>query len=115
MSLGALFKRTIAVLIGLVLIGTFALTAVYQYIDNSPDAQERMKLSVERAEISIDEDDGLLTRLGALIAAWWDSDKLVAEARDEEREEAKAKARRERDRFMDETQNYNDDYYGAAG
>lgn len=115
MSISGFLKRAIVAVVGLVIVFVFALTALYQYIDKSPDAQERLELSAKRAELSISEDDGFLTKLGVLIAVWWNSDELVADAREDkelaEQEQAERRKEAEAARFRDDTADSNDDYY----
>lgn len=119
MSIVGFIKRAIVALIGLVMLGAFALTALYQYIDNSPEAQERLEISAKRAELSVNEDDGFFTRVGLLIAVWWNSDELVADAREdkaaEERARAERKKQREAEAFEQGDSYYsNGDYYGSG-
>lgn len=117
MSFAGFLKRAIVAVVGLVIVFVFALTALYQYIDKSPDAQERLELSAKRAELSISEDDGFLTKLGVLIAVWWNSDELVADAREDkelaEKEEAERRKDAEAERFERDESSYSGDYYGS--
>lgn len=115
MPVVGIVKRIIVGLILLVVAGVALLTATYTYIDNSPEAQERLKVSVEDVEDRVDEDAGVMTKLSALAASWWGSDDLVTEVREEKAREQKAKAERraedEERRFNDSNHGYDDDYY----
>jgi hypothetical protein len=111
----SLIKRTIVAMIALVMLVVFALTGLYHYVDRSPEAQQRLELSAKSIEGEIDEETGFMTTLSLLVAAWWDSDKLVDEAKREKSETAKAKAEHKRDeearRFNDSQYNPDSDYY----
>ena len=111
-------KRVFQVLVCIVLLGGFSLTALYNYIDTNEEVQARLKLSVEDAETRVDEDAGFLEKAGALIASWWNSDELVAdEAQDKalQAESSKKSEEREREHRFNETQySENDDYYGSS-
>lgn len=118
MAIGTVIKRTLQVLIGLFLLGGFAISALSSYVENSPEAQERLKVSVEAAEYRVDEDAGFLAKLGTLISAWWESDELLAEAKTEKALEQQAKAQRKKEeadrRFNETSYSSNDDYYGTS-
>lgn len=120
MSAAGCLKRTVVALIGLFFAVGFLLTALYRYVDKSPEAQERLELSAQRAELSINEDDSFLTKLGVLFAVWWNSDELVADARQEKEIEEKNAAQRRKEanaaRFRDQDSHSgaNDDYYGSS-
>ena len=115
MSVAGIFKRIIVGLILLVVAGVALLSATYTYIDNSPEAQERLKVSVEDVEDRVDEDASVMTKLSALAASWWNSDDLVAEAQDDKARTLKAEAaqrkKEEEHRFNDSRTGYDDDYY----
>lgn len=102
----------------LVVVVVMAGSAVTAYIDKNPEAQERVKLSVMDAEMRVDEESTFFERLGALIASWWDSDELVADAKQDKelREESKKqRAERERERRFNESHySDSDDYYGSS-
>jgi hypothetical protein len=111
-------KRVFQVLAFIVLLGGVSLTGLYNYIDTNEEVQARLKLSVEDAEMRVDEDAGFFEKLGALIASWWDSDELVAEAeQDKASSEHSKKQREERERerrFNDSQYREGDDYYGSS-
>ncbi len=115
-------KRVFQALVCIVLLGGFSLTALYNYIDTNAEVQARLKLSVEDAETRVDDDAGFLEKASALIASWWDSDELVADAqqdKDLSEQSKKRQEQREREHRFNDSQ-YNDtqssennDYYGA--
>jgi hypothetical protein len=115
MTVATLIKRTIVVMIGLVMVVAAALTGLYHYVDRSPAAQERLELSAKSIEHEVEDDTPVLTTISLLIAAWWDSDKLVEEAHREKAETARQQADRKREeearRFNDSQYDYNSDYY----
>lgn len=110
-----LIKRTFVVIVALVMLGFFALAGVTTYYENSPEARERLELSAKSIEDEVDEDTGFWTTLSMLVAAWWDSDELVDEAKREKSEEARSRADRKRDeearRFNDSQYDSGSDYY----
>ena len=117
MSVAGFVKRAIVGVVGLTLLIGFALTSMYHYVDRNPEAQERLELSAKRAELSANDDDGFWTKVGLLFAAWWDSDDLIADAREEKAERDKSVAeRKQRDAASGfergDTYYSNDDYYG---
>ena len=111
-------KRVFQVLVCIVLLGGFALTGLYNYVDTNEEVQARLKLSVEDAETRVDREAGFLEKAGALIASWWDSDELVAEAQQDkalhEESRKKQEKRESEQRFNDSQYSSNDDYYGAS-
>ena len=111
-------KRVFQVLVFIVLLGGVSLTGLYNYVDTNPEVQERLKLSALDAETRVDRDAGFFEKLGALAAAWWDSDELVADAQQDKalrKESQKKREERERDnRFNDTQYSENDDYYGSS-
>jgi hypothetical protein len=115
MQIVTFIKRTIQVLVLLGTGGGLLLWATYSYIDSSPAAQARLKISVEDVEDRIDQDAGVMTKATALFASWWASDDLLAEkARDaklEKQVDAERKAEAESQRFNDNQTGYDEDYY----
>jgi uncharacterized membrane protein len=115
MTAASLIKRTIVAMIALVMFVVFALTGLYLYIDKSPEAQQRLELSAKSIEHEVEDDTPILTTLSLLIAAWWESDELIDEAKRDKAETAKAKADRKRDeevrRFNDSQYDSSSDYY----
>lgn len=118
MTIVTILKRTFAILFGLFLLGGFALSSLSGYFQNSPDAQERLKVSVEAAEYRVEKDAGFFTKLGTLVSAWWESDELVAEAKSEKKTEQQAKDQYKKDkearRFNESGFNSSDDYYAPS-
>ncbi|MFM5950089.1 MAG: hypothetical protein ACKOPM_12840 [Novosphingobium sp.] len=115
MTVATLIKRTIVVIIGLAIVVAAALTALYHYIDRSPAAQERLELSAKSIEGEVEDDTPVLTTISLLIAAWWESDKLVEEAKRDKAETARYQADRKREeearRFNDSQYDSGSDYY----
>lgn len=109
-----IFQAAGCLVVAVVMSGS-ALTA---YIDKNPEAQERVKLSVMDAEMRVDRDSTFFEKVGALIASWWDSDELVAEAQQDKAlraESKKAREERERERRFNDGHSYDsDDYYGSS-
>lgn len=111
MTAATLVKRLIVIVIMLVMLGFFALAGVTTYYQNSPEARERLELSVKSIEDQVDEETGFWSTLSMLVAAWWESDELVEEAKREKSSEAKASADRRRE---EEASRFNDSQYDAS-
>lgn len=108
-------KRGIQLIILLAIGAVALLTGLYTYIDSSPEAQERIKVSVEDVEGRVDPEAGFMTKATALVASWWSSDEIVAEKRTETALSAKAAAdeRKEEEsrRFNAGDSGFDGDYY----
>lgn len=111
-------KRIFQVAGCLIIAAVMAWGALVSYVDKSPEAQERIELSVKDAEMRVDEDASFMEKVGALISSWWNSDELVAEEAQDKAlsaESKKKREQRERERRFNEGQNSeSDDYYGSS-
>lgn len=111
-------KRTIQAVVLLIVAVVMAGSAFVSYVEKDPDARARAEVIGRDAEMRVDEDSTFLEKVSALIASWWDSDELIAEAEQDKALEAESKkkaAEREREAaFNDSQHSSNDDYYGPS-
>lgn len=113
MSAVAIIKRLVAAMIVLAVLGGIALAVLFHRINANPETEKKAVIILEHLEKTFSEEDGTFTRIGALIAAWWNSDEILAEAH----REAKYTEMREKERvansFADDSYSDANDYYGT--
>jgi hypothetical protein len=118
MGIITIIKRTFQAAGCLIIAGVMAVSGLASYVEANPVANDRMEVIEREAKQRVDEDAGFFEKVGAIIAAWWDADELVAEAEQDKALNAHSKKKqeeRERDRrFNDSQYSESDDYYGST-
>lgn len=108
-------KRSIQIVAGLILLAMFGFGFLTTWFQHNPPSADRLEAIERSAEGRVNEDDSFLTKVGVLVTAWWESDEVMKDVKEEKAMEASAKAERrkaeESRRFNDPSYDYDSDYY----
>lgn len=113
-----LIKRTVLALIGLGVLVVISISFLAAWFQSNPPDPDRIEAMERAAKHRVDEDSGVMEKIAVLVSTWWESDDLVAEAKQEKADrerEREADRRAEEERRFNTPQYYgNDDYYPSG-